>query len=110
MIVVRGAMGAGEPRVGVHPLPLTHSLTLGAGCHSSSWASAKGNMARFPGVATTGSWDCQAVPPPAASSPGRHLPPPSFPVTLSTTPKRGCLGGPSLTSPVLTVSRRGSFS
>ena len=86
-------------------LPLTYSLTLGAGCHSSGWASAKGNMARFPGVAT-GSWGCLAAPPPAASSPGRDLPP-SFLVTLGTTPKRGLLGDPSLTSPVLTVSRLG---
>lgn len=46
----------GEGRVaGIYPLPLTYSLTLGAACQNSSRALAKGNMARFPGVATTGS-------------------------------------------------------
>lgn len=75
-----GGMGAGT-RAGVHPLPLTHSLTLEVGCCSSCWALAKPHD-QVPGLATTGSWDCQATPFSAPSSPGRYLPP-SFLVTLS---------------------------
>lgn len=63
-------------------------------------------MARFPGVATTGSWGCQNTPSPAASSSGRHLPP-RFLLTLSlsTIPKREHLGVPSLPVLIPTVLR-----